>query len=94
MLQRDQRLHTDTDKDAYYAQYATVQPAMDNHDPDEAKANGEVESSLGNDEVAEIYQILAPSTFGSALNHLIVQQNYLLLKWVADHVLRQVKLWP
>jgi hypothetical protein len=56
MLQRDQRLHTDTDEDAYYAQYATVQPAMDNHDPDEARANGEVESTLGNDEVAEIYQ--------------------------------------
>jgi len=35
------------DEDSYYAQYATVQPAMDNHDPDEAASNGPVESSLG-----------------------------------------------
>lgn len=40
------------DEDSYYAQYASVQPAMDNHDPDED--NG-VESSLGKDEVASIY---------------------------------------
>ncbi|KFY62625.1 hypothetical protein V496_04483 [Pseudogymnoascus sp. VKM F-4515 (FW-2607)] len=34
-------------EDAYFAQYAAVQPALDAHDPDEAGANGEVESSLG-----------------------------------------------
>lgn len=39
------------DDASYYAQYATVQPALDNHDPDEAQQNGEVESSLGKDEV-------------------------------------------
>jgi hypothetical protein len=50
-LQRDERAHKDTDEDSYYAQYASVQPAMDNHDPDEAQQNGEVESSLGRDEV-------------------------------------------
>jgi hypothetical protein len=37
--------------DAYYAQYETVQPAMDNHDPDEAQEHGIVESSLGDDAV-------------------------------------------
>jgi hypothetical protein len=41
------------DEESYYAQYASVQPAMDNHDPDEAQENGEVESSLGRDEVAQ-----------------------------------------
>jgi len=39
------------DEDSYYAQYESVQPALDNHDPDEAQQNGEVESSLGKDEV-------------------------------------------
>lgn len=39
------------DEESYYAQYADVQPALDNHDPDEAQQNGEVESSLGRDEV-------------------------------------------
>jgi hypothetical protein len=39
------------DEDAYYAQYASVQPAMDNHDPDEAAQNGEVETTLGGDDV-------------------------------------------
>ncbi|KFY19913.1 hypothetical protein V493_07798, partial [Pseudogymnoascus sp. VKM F-4281 (FW-2241)] len=34
-------------EDAYFAQYAGVQPALDAHDPDETGANGEVESSLG-----------------------------------------------
>ncbi|KFZ04321.1 hypothetical protein V502_10237, partial [Pseudogymnoascus sp. VKM F-4520 (FW-2644)] len=34
-------------EDAYFSQYASVQPALDAHDPDEAGANGEVESSLG-----------------------------------------------
>jgi hypothetical protein len=43
---------TQADEDSYYAQYASVQPAMDNHDPDEELQNGEVESSLGKDEVA------------------------------------------
>ncbi|KAM3077506.1 hypothetical protein ACMFMG_006845 [Clarireedia jacksonii] len=38
------------DEDSYYAQYADVQPAMDNHDPDEAAQNGTIESSLGQDD--------------------------------------------
>jgi len=45
-----------TDEDEYYAQYASVQPAMDNHDPDEAAQNGEVESSLGQEEVTRELQ--------------------------------------
>ncbi|RDL38348.1 Uncharacterized protein BP5553_02688 [Venustampulla echinocandica] len=48
------------DEDAYYAQYAEVQPAMDNHDPDEARQNGNIESSLGRDEItAELQQNLS-----------------------------------
>jgi hypothetical protein len=41
-----------TDDDSYYAQYESVQPALDNHDPDEAAQNGEIESSLGKDEIS------------------------------------------
>ena len=44
------------DEESYYAQYASVQPAMDNHDPDEAQQNGDVESSLGRDEIARELQ--------------------------------------
>jgi hypothetical protein len=51
---QDERAHVDDD--SYYAQYATVQPAMDNHDPDEADQNGEIESSLGKDEIAHELQ--------------------------------------
>lgn len=40
-----------TDESSYYEQYASVQPAMDNHDPDEAQQNGDVETSLGHDEI-------------------------------------------
>lgn len=48
------------DEDAYYAQYAGVQAAMDNHDPDEARQNGNIESSLGKDEItAELQQTLS-----------------------------------
>jgi len=38
-----------SEEDAYYAQYAAVQPALDGHDPDEAEAieGAGVESSLG-----------------------------------------------
>jgi hypothetical protein len=45
-------------EEEYYKQYATVQPAMDNHDPDEAAQNGHVESSLGKDDIitAELSQ--------------------------------------
>lgn len=51
-----------TDEDSYYARYGSVQPAMDNHDPDEAKQNGEVESSLGRDEITrELQNTLAPA---------------------------------
>jgi len=39
------------DELSYYEQYSSVQPAMDNHDPDEAQQNGDVETSLGRDEV-------------------------------------------
>ncbi|TVY57848.1 hypothetical protein LCER1_G002112 [Lachnellula cervina] len=38
------------DELSYYEQYASVQPAMDSHDPDEAQQNGDVETSLGGDE--------------------------------------------
>ncbi|KAE9373341.1 hypothetical protein N431DRAFT_438638 [Stipitochalara longipes BDJ] len=44
------------DEERYYAQYASVQPAMDNHDPDEAQQNGEVETSLGRDEITQELQ--------------------------------------
>lgn len=42
---------TQGDEDSYYEQYAQVQPAMDNDDPDEAHQNGDVETSLGKDEI-------------------------------------------
>ena len=45
-----------TDDDSYYAQYESVQPAMDNHDPDEAEQNGEIESSLGKDDITRELQ--------------------------------------
>jgi hypothetical protein len=45
-----------SNEDDYYSQYASVQPAMDNHDPDEAQENGHVESSLGKEEVTSHYQ--------------------------------------
>ena len=49
------------DEDSYYSQYASVQPAMDNHDPDEAQQNGEVETSLGRDEITrELQSTLSP----------------------------------
>ena len=54
-----------TDDDSYYAQYESVQPAMDNHDPDEAQQNGEVETSLGKDEVTRELQ----STLSPAVQH-------------------------
>jgi hypothetical protein len=54
-----------TDEDSYYAQYESVQPAMDNHDPDEAQQNGNVESSLGKDEVTRELQ----STHSPAVHH-------------------------
>jgi hypothetical protein len=58
-----------TDEDSYYAQYLSVQPAMDNHDPDEAKENGEVESSLGGDEVTrELQSTLSPASHHPELN--------------------------
>ncbi|KUJ08386.1 uncharacterized protein LY89DRAFT_690880 [Mollisia scopiformis] len=56
----DERAHHDDDEASYYAQYSSVQPAMDDHDPDEAEQNGTVESSLGRDEIAqELQQSLA-----------------------------------
>jgi hypothetical protein len=56
-----------TDEDEYYAQYASVQPAMDNHDPDEAQENGHVESSLGKEEVTSHYQAQLSSQHESEL---------------------------
>lgn len=35
------------EEDAYFSQYADVQPAMDRHDPDEEAANGEVAKETG-----------------------------------------------
>lgn len=43
---------TATNDEEYYAQYGNVQPAMDNHDPDEERENGDVESTLGDSELA------------------------------------------
>lgn len=53
-----QRAHIDADdgEASYYAQYSSVQPAMDDHDPDEAAQNGTVESSLGRDEISKELQ--------------------------------------
>ncbi len=45
-MQNNSSSTTHNSEDAYYAQYASVQPAMDNHDPDEASQNGSTESSL------------------------------------------------
>jgi len=45
-----------TDEDAYYAQYADVQPAMDNHDPDEAEQNGTLESTLDGNSTQALLQ--------------------------------------
>lgn len=36
-----------TDEDDYYAQYDSVQPAMDNHDPDEEAAAAEIAPPMG-----------------------------------------------
>jgi hypothetical protein len=48
---------------AYYAQYATVQPAMDSHDPDEASAAESVESTLGTSSLtADLHRQLSHST--------------------------------
>ncbi|KAH6670780.1 hypothetical protein B0J14DRAFT_103080 [Halenospora varia] len=56
--ENDLRAHAD--EDSYYAQYAGVQAAMDSHDPDEAQQNGDVETSLGRDEITtELQQHLS-----------------------------------
>jgi len=44
------------DEEEYYAQYNSVQPAMDSHDPDEQDQQGEIESSLGRDEITRQLQ--------------------------------------
>ena len=44
---RGQVGHSATDEDDYYAQYDSVQPAMDNHDPDEEAAAAEISPPLG-----------------------------------------------
>lgn len=44
------------DEEEYYAQYSSVQPAMDSHDPDEQVQQGEIESSLGRDEITRHLQ--------------------------------------
>ena len=44
------------DEEEYYAQYSTVQPAMDSHDPDEQDQQGEIQSSLGRDEITRQLQ--------------------------------------
>ena len=60
-----------TDEDSYYAQYESVQPAMDNHDPDEAQQSGEVESSLGKDEITRELQ----STISPAVHHFEINET-------------------
>lgn len=58
------------DELSYYEQYASVQPAMDNHDPDEAQQNGDVETSLGRDEItSELLQQLNSRTEPPDYNH-------------------------
>jgi hypothetical protein len=53
---------TRADEDSYYAKYESVQPALDNHDPDEAQQNGEIETTLGRDEITrELQQNLSPT---------------------------------
>jgi hypothetical protein len=37
---------SNTDEDSYYAQYGSVQPALDNHDPDEAQQSDEITREL------------------------------------------------
>jgi hypothetical protein len=59
-----------SDEDSYYARYGSVQPAMDNHDPDEAKQNGEVESSLGKDEIARKLRSNLSPGHGSELSEM------------------------
>ncbi|CAG8983590.1 hypothetical protein HYALB_00004610 [Hymenoscyphus albidus] len=49
-------LGSNANEEDYYAHYGNVQPAMDNHDPDEAQQNGDIESSLGRDEIARELQ--------------------------------------
>ncbi len=57
------------DEDSYYAQYASVQPAMDNHDPDEATRNGDIESTLGKDEIAQELHQRARQFSHSTIDH-------------------------
>lgn len=67
-----------SNEDSYYAQYASVQPAMDSHDPDEAQQNGDIETSLGKDEVAhELQQHLS--------NPPPNELNSSAFAWVQDH---------
>ncbi|KAG9238265.1 hypothetical protein BJ875DRAFT_63281 [Amylocarpus encephaloides] len=56
------------DEADYYAQYGSVQAAMDNHDPDEAHQNGDVETSLGREEITkELHQqYYSPPQYSSA----------------------------
>lgn len=44
---------TSSAEDAYFAQYDSVQPAMDNHDPDEEEAVAQLEPPLGLGHVAK-----------------------------------------
>lgn len=67
-VQTDQRVHGDSDEASYFAQYASVQPAMDNHDPDEARQNGSVESSLGKDEITHELQNHLAASHPQSLN--------------------------
>lgn len=54
--------------DAYYAQYDTVQPAIDNHDPDEAELVEEVAPPLGLSHPTESSRLNAKSPEESELN--------------------------
>ncbi|EKD16276.1 uncharacterized protein L3040_009491 [Drepanopeziza brunnea f. sp. 'multigermtubi'] len=75
------KTHSAEDEASYYAQYSSVQPAMDNHDPDEAQQNGDIESSLGKDEVThELQQHLTPQP------HLHSELHSTAAAWSEDNL--------
>ena len=67
-LQNGSTSRAHNSEDAYYAQYATVQPAMDNHDPDEASQNGPTESTLSRSSLTQEPHV-SPSHYEHNHNH-------------------------
>jgi hypothetical protein len=54
---------TSSAEDTYFAQYDSVQPAMDNHDPDEAEAQGQTQTQI----ISQPAPIHPPTTNGYPL---------------------------